>query len=63
MQRHLGRGLGRNTELLCPLLDESGCMTVMVHSCVHLLRRSTELQCPGFLLRLHCTGKTDEVID
>ena len=30
MQRHLGRGLGWNAELLCPLLDESGCMTVMV---------------------------------
>lgn len=62
MKRHMGRGMGRNAELLCPLHVESGCVSIMAHSCVHQLRSSAEFQCPMFLLGLRYTGKIDEVI-
>lgn len=55
-----GRDL--NTDLLCSLCRESGCITLLAHWCVHQPGISTELWCPEFLLGSDYIGRIDWTI-
>ena len=50
-----------NAKLQCPLPLELGCITLIVHQCVHQTESSTKLWCPESLLEFRYIGKSDWV--
>ena len=63
MERHIQQGIGGfQTQLLCPLPEGSGYVSLLAHPCVHQPESSTEFGVQSFYWGFHCIGVIDRII-